>query len=71
MLRKCYGCIGRRHTSAGEVLQQARYLARRGCAQAQARAGAHALSQVYVRAGELEAGSCELDTRVGELQAAS
>lgn len=66
MLRKYDGCIGRRHTSASEVLKQVRYIDRRGCAQA--RPGVHLPGYIYARR---RAGSWELDTRVGELQAAS
>jgi hypothetical protein len=64
MLRKYYESIGRRHTSAGEVLRQVRCRTRRGYA---AR-GRDALARVYIGASELE---LELDTRVGELEAAS
>jgi len=38
MLRKCYECIGSRYTLSIEVHQQVRYLTRRGCAWAWARA---------------------------------
>lgn len=55
MLRKYYEYIGRRYTLAGEVPQQVRYLARRGCAYA----GACPVPGIYAR-GELEAASWKL-----------
>lgn len=78
MLQKCYECIGRRYTSAGEVPQQVRYIGRRYTSageiprqvRARARApapGPDARAHVRARVGELEAGSWELlYTRVGQ-----
>jgi hypothetical protein len=56
MLRKYDETLGRYTTSAGEVITT------RESAQARirARASTGTLSQAYIRAGELEAGSCEL-----------
>lgn len=74
MLQKCYGCIGRWDTSAGEVPRQVRYLSRRGTSAAEipqqarvpARVGGRT-SWAYIGAGELEAGSYELEAASWEL----
>lgn len=66
MLRKCYEYLGSQGTLAGEVPQQARHFARRGCTRGQG-----ARSRVYIGAGELRAGSYELGAENYELGAAS